>query len=134
MKARWIALVVGIALIVLAFAAATRVADTREGLVAEVITLLAGLAGLGLGSYAFFARDHPAATRPMRPPRPTPLQRSGSPRDLALGAGGIGLSIVLLAGLGISGGFLWAGLGFLLLLPMLAGSVYLCWRSLRANS
>lgn len=130
---RWTALVAGFALIVLAFAAASRVSDTREGLIAEVITLLAGVAGLTLVTYAYAARKGltPEKARPAA--GPSPLHRSGSPRDLALGAGGVGLSIVLLAGLGISGGLLWAGLGFLLLLPMLGGSIYLCWRSLRAN-
>ena len=48
---RWVSLGAGIALTVLAFAAATRVADTREGLIAEVITLLAGLAGISLLLY-----------------------------------------------------------------------------------
>lgn len=129
---RWIALVAGVALIGLAFAAGSRVADTREGLIAEVITLLAGVIGLSLVTYAFFARERTGAA-PLPPPSRPALGRSGSPRDLALGAGGVALSIVLLAGLGISGGLLWAGLGFLLLLPMLAGSVYLCWRGLRAN-
>lgn len=131
---RWSVLVAGFALIVLAFAAASRVADTREGLIAEVITLLAGVTGLALVTYAYAARKRPSAPKPAPAPDRAALQKSGSPRDLALGAGGVTISIVLLAGLGISGGLLWAGLGFLLLLPMLAGSVYLCWRSLRANS
>lgn len=131
---RWSALVAGFALIVLAFAAASRVADTREGLIAEVITLLAGVTGLALVTYAYAARKRPPAPIPAPVPDRAALHKSGSPRDLALGAGGVALSIVLLAGLGISGGLLWAGLGFLLLLPMLAGSVYLCWRSLHANS
>ena len=37
------ALVAGAGLVIVAFGAATRVADTREGLIAEVVTLLAGL-------------------------------------------------------------------------------------------
>lgn len=131
MRFRWTALVAGVALIVLAFAAATRVADTREGLIAEVITLLAGGAGLSLATYAFAARKRPPAPAP--PVRERRPPREPSPKDLALGAGGIVLALILLTGLAISGGLLWAGLGLLLLLPMLAGSVYLCWRSLRAN-
>lgn len=128
------AIVASAALIVLAFAAATRVADTREGLIAEVITLLAGAAGLTLGTYAYAARKRPAPPEHRDANRPIRTGPNSPPRDLALGAVGIGLSIVLLAGLGISGGFLWAGLGFLLLLPMLSGSVYLCWRALKPNS
>ena len=53
-------------------------------------------------------------------------------RDLALGAGGIVLGGVLLTGLAFSGGPLWASLGLALLLPMLAGSIYLCVRFLRS--
>jgi len=117
----------------LAFAAATRVADTREGLIAEVITLLAGLAGVGLLIYGLAARPRPMVA----PSRPTPnverTQRPRSGRDLALGAGGIVLSLILLSGLAFSGGALWAALGLALLLPMLAGSVYLCVRYLRAS-
>jgi mannose/fructose/N-acetylgalactosamine-specific phosphotransferase system component IIC len=47
--------------------------------------------------------------------------------------GGLVLAVVLLAGLSVSGGALWAGLGFALLLPMIAGSVYLCVRFLRSS-
>lgn len=130
---RWIALLAGAALIVLAFVAATRVTDTREGLIAEVITLLAGVTGLSLATYAFFARNRPDAGSSSASTRPNLLHGRGSPRDLRLGIAGIALSVVLLAGLGISGGILWAGFGFLILLPMLAGSVLLCWRALRPN-
>ncbi|HVH63323.1 MAG TPA: hypothetical protein VNA65_06965 [Candidatus Dormibacteraeota bacterium] len=130
---RWIALVAGAALIVLAFAAASRVADTREGLIAEVITLLAGVTGLSLVTYSFFARKRPDAESRPAETRPGLVHRTGSSRDLWVGIAGVALSIALLAGLGFSGGMLWAGLGFLLLLPMLAGSVLLCWRALRPN-
>lgn len=41
--------------------------------------------------------------------------------------------MILLGGLALSGGGLWLGLGFALLLPMIAGSVYLCVRFLRAS-
>lgn len=130
---RWMALVTGAALIVLAFAAATRVADTREGLIAEVITLLAGVTGLSLVTYSFFARKRHDVAGSAAAARPDLLSSRGSPRDLVAGIAGVALSVVLLAGLGFSGGVLWAGLGFLLLLPMLAGSVLLCWRALRPN-
>lgn len=131
---RWISLVAGVALLVLAFFSYTRIADTRQGQIAEVVLLLAGGAGLTLAIYGLSARGgtRPASTS-SRDDRTTIAAGPRSPRDLALGSGGIVLSAVLLTGLALSGGFLWAGLGFLLLLPMLAGSVYLCWRSIRTN-
>jgi hypothetical protein len=130
---RWLALLAGVALVALAFGAATRVADTREGLVAEAVTLLAGLGGISLGIYGLTARKRPA---PPQPPAGPPIGGEARPRtnrDLLLGGGGIGLAVLLLIGLGISGGALWAGLGLALLLPMLAGSVYLCVRYLRSE-
>jgi len=128
---RWISLVAGIVFVALAFAAATRVADTRDGLIAEVVTLFSGLAGVSLVLYGLFARPRPkpaaaAATRAAqaRPP---------SARDLAIGAGGLGLAAILLGGLFISAGWQWAALGLVILLPMIAGSAYLCGRFLLAN-
>ena len=131
---RWISLVAGAALVVLAFAAVTRVSDSREGLIAEVITLLGGLAGIGLLVYGLAARR----TAPGRPglsglPYPRSSSRPRAARDLVLGAGGIGLALILLGGLAISGGVLWAALGLALMLPMISGSVYLCVRFLRAS-
>jgi hypothetical protein len=132
---RWIALVGGIALVGLAFAAATRVADTREGLVAEAVTLLAGLAGVSLLIYGLAARPRPAGPQTpanaARATRAQPGRRTG--RDLLLGAGGVVLALVLMTGLGVSGGALWAGFGLALLLPMLAGSIYLCIRYFRSE-
>jgi len=140
---RRLSLAGGFALIVLAFAAASRVTDSREGLVAEIVTLLGGLAGIGLLTYAFAARAR-NANRPS--PQPSPLTgrggvpplegRGGKPRstrDLVLGAAGVLLAVLLVTGLAISGGILWAGFGLALLLPMIAGSVYLCVRYLRTN-
>ena len=128
---RWIALVAGFTLVGLAFAAATRVTDTREGLVAEVITLLAGLAGVSLLIYGFAARPRPQASAPpVRPSRSTTHRRTI--RDLFLGAGGVVLAVVLLTGLAVNGGALLAGFGVALLLPMLAGSIYLCVRYFRS--
>lgn len=131
---RWLAIVGGFALIVLAFAAASRVTDTQSGQVAEVVTLLGGLAGIGLLTYAFAAR--PSGRAQGTPPRPVPAtasSKSRSNRDLVLGASGMVLAVLLLTGLIISGGILWASLGLALLLPMIAGSVYLCVRFLRAS-
>ena len=129
---RWFSLAAGAALTVLAFVAASRVADTREGLVAEVVTLLAGLAGIGLLTYAFAARRRPAVAQ-TTPPAPPSGNRPRSSRDLVLGSGGIALALVLLSGLALSGGLLWAGFGLVIMIPMLAGSVYLCVRYIRAS-
>ena len=119
----------------LAFAAATRVTDTREGLIAEVILLFAALAGIGLLVYGLTARRGLSAA-PRPPARALdaapPLARSR--RDLLTGAGGVALGAGLMAGLASSGGILWLALGFALLLPMLAGSVYLFVRFLRSAS
>ena len=131
---RRLSLAGGFALVVLAFFAASRVTDSRAGQVAETVTLLAGLAGIGLLTYAFASRPRnrtPIVTPPARPAPPHARPRSN--RDLILGAGGVLLAILLLTGLAISGGFIWAGFGLALLLPMIAGSVYLCVRFLRAN-
>jgi hypothetical protein len=128
------AIVAGGALVVVAFAAATRVADTREGLIAEVITLLASLVAVGLLIYGLTARRDRAAAQSATEARgiSTP-RRPRTRRDLLLGAGGVALAAILVAGLAISGGALWAAFGLVLLLPMISGSVYLCVRFLRAN-
>ena len=127
-------LILGAGLVALAFAAATRVADTREGLVAEVITLLAALVGVGLLMYGLTARrDRPASSSPTTLPRSLADSRPRTWRDLVFGLGGVVLAVLLLTGLAFSGGALWAVLGLVLLLPMIAGCVYLCFRFLRAN-
>ena len=131
---RWLGLVAGAALVALAFAAATRVADTREGLIAEIVTLLGGMAGVLLLIYGLAARRRPNSATSIAAPAPEeqpPRARSRS--DLLFGAGGIGLAIVLLSGLSASGGVWWAMIGAVLLLPMIAGSVYLFVRFLRAS-
>jgi len=130
---RWLAVVAGVALIALAVAAATRVSDTREGLIAEVITLLGALAGISLLIYGFAARRRPGSAPRSATILVAPQTRARSSRDLKLGSGGIALSVVLVVGLAISGGFLWAALGLALLVPMISGSVYLCVRYLRAS-
>ncbi len=127
---RWPAVIAGVALIAIAVAAVTRVSDTREGLIAEIITLLAALAGISLSIYGLAARRRPGSPTT---PRPVPQPQARSSKDLKLGGAGIALSLVLLVGLVISGGFLWAALGLALLLPMISGSVYLCLRYLRAS-
>ena len=131
---RWLSLGAGVALITIAFAAATRVADTREGLISEVVTLLAGLGGISLVLYGLFAYARPATTRreAARPVRSTPSRSVPNANGLLIGVGGIVLAVALLAGLAISGGPLWAMLGLVLLLPMVSGSVYLCARFIRS--
>ena len=131
---RWLSLIAGVALLALAIAAVTRVADTREGLVAEIVTLLGALAGVSLLIYGLTARPRPPQVA--APTRPGPLMatpRGRSSRDLLLGAAGIALALILLGGLAVSGGLLWAAFGLALLLPMVAGCVYLCLRYLRAS-
>ena len=131
---RWVALFAGIDLIAIAIGAVTRVSDTREGLVAEVVTLFAALAGISLLIYGLAARPRPGS------PRPTASNTAiagSSParkrRDLVIGGAGVVLGSVLFTGLAVSGGPLLAVFGLALLLPMLAGSVYLCVRYLRAR-
>ena len=128
---RRLALVTGAALVVVAFAAATRVADTREGLIAEVVTLLAGVAGVGLLIYGLASRQRTTTSQRVAPAsRPV---RPRTVRDLLLGAGGVVLAAILVSGLAITGGPLPAAFGLALLLPMIAGCLYLCVRYLRAS-
>lgn len=122
----------GLALLVLAILFADRVSDTRQGQVFEVIALFAGLGGIGLLGFAFGFRPRPSGSVTRKRPDTGPA-KARSNRDLALGAGGVLLAILLLTGLAISGGILWAGFGLALLLPMIGGSVYLFVRFLRAN-
>ena len=130
---RWLSLVAGVALIVIAVAAVTRVEDTRDGLVAEVVTLLSAAAGVSLLIYGLAARNRLPVASPAPPRRAGGAPVVRSRRDILLGAGGVALSVILLTGLAMTGGFLWMVLGLALLLPMLAGSVYLCVRYLRAG-
>ena len=120
-------------MLVLAFGAASRVTDSREGLVAEIITLLGGGAGFVLLIYGLAARQRPAPGTDRPAATPARAEPKRTRRDLLLGAAGIAFGLVLLSGLALSGGPMWAGFGLALLLPMLAGSVYLCVRYLRAN-
>ena len=132
---RWLSLIAGIAFVALAFAAATRVADTRDGLIAEVVTLFSGLAGVSLVLYGLFAGARPPSRPGAGAARAAPAvpARPPSVRDLAIGAGGLGLAALLLGGLLFSAGWQWAALGFVILLPMIAGSAFLCGRFLMAR-
>ncbi len=115
----------GLLLIAVAFLAAGRVADSREGLIAEIVTLLAGLAGVAMLLYGLVPK-RPAPASPT--PRARPRIDERGPRtanDLLIGGGGIAIALLLLGGLGLSGGWGWAALGAVLLVPMIAGSAYL---------
>ena len=125
------AVVAGLALVVIAFAAATRVADSREGLVAEVVTLLASLGGVGLLIYGLTAR--PAVPGAGKTAARSAQRRPRTRSDLVYGAAGVVVAAALVAGLAFSGGPMLAAFGLALLLPMIAGCVYLCVRYLRAS-
>ena len=124
---RRLALGVGVILIAAAFLAATRVADTREGLVYEVVTLLAGLAGVGLLLYGLVATL--SASRPV-PQAPVVARPTGetvhNAGELLVGLSGLVVAAILLAGIAATAGVVWALLGSILLLPMIAGCAYLC--------
>jgi len=131
-RVRWPALGAGAVLILVAFAAATRVADTREGLIYEVVTLLAGLAGVSLllyGLVATFSHSRPTPAPPVVTPVPEKVHNAG---ELLAGASGLVLAAILLIGIAITAGGLWVLLGSILLLPMIAGCVYLCLTFARA--
>jgi hypothetical protein len=122
---RAIAITTGAGLIVVAFAAAFGVADTRQGLIAEVVTLLAGLVGTGLLIYGLVPSWRSGDRKGQRPAvRPSGGQQRTA-TDLIIGLAGLLLAAVLLSGLAISGGWLWAVLGGVLLLPMIVGCTYL---------
>ena len=133
---RWVALGLGIALLLVSAGAFTQVADTKAGQVAEVITLLAFGAGFVLALYGLAARPRPNPVTAGSPPAERSAGTAvatGSMRDLALGVGGVIVTAALVIGLAFSGGPRWAGFGFVILLPMLAGSVYLFWRGLKTS-
>jgi hypothetical protein len=118
-------------LIAIAFVAAGHVADTQEGLVSEVITLLAGLLGVSLVLYAWVSGAKP---RPAGTPAPAAKATLQIRSATELLAGGVGLVIAmaLVAGVALSAGGLWVIMASVLLLPMILGSAYLCVRFLRA--
>ena len=129
---RWLALGIGAVLIVIAFVAAGRVADTQQGLVSEVIALFAGLVGVSLVLYAWVsgARPRPAGTPPTPGTQPRVQIRSAT--ELLAGVVGLIVAAALIAGVALSAGGLWVIVALVLLLPMILGSSYLCVRFLRA--
>lgn len=130
---RWLALAAGAVFVAIAFFAGSRVADTREGLVYEVVALFAGLAGVSLVLYGWVAaaaRAHPSTQRsPAIAPSPVRVRLAN---DLLIGGSGVVVAAILVAGIGLSAGLWWALMGLLLLGPMIIGSAYLALRFLRA--
>ena len=118
-------------MIAIAFGAATQVANSREGLIAEVITLLAGLAGVSLVLYGVFAGARRVSVSAI--PGPPAPARPPSSREFVMGAAGLGVAAILIGGLAITAGWQWAALGTVVLLPMIVGSAYFCARFLRAR-
>ena len=102
---RWLALVAGAGLIALAFGAGTHVADTREGLIAEVITLMAGLVGVSLLLYGLLAGAARPAPRPTTSPSSPAPVRAPSPKEFTIGVAGLGLALLLISGLAITAGW-----------------------------
>jgi hypothetical protein len=126
---RWVALAAGICITALAFVSVTHVENTREGLIAEVITEFSALIGISLTLYGLLAGTRRPAgqskTTERTAPNPPPAR---SVRDLITGGGGLLVAFVLLTGIALSSGIQWAALGGVVLLPMIAGSIYLCVR------
>jgi hypothetical protein len=129
---RWLALATGAALVTVAFLAGSRVADTREGLIAEVVALLAGLAGVSLVMYGWVAANIRSQAGAPPPVKASPPAQVRTANELVVGSTGLLVALFLIAGIGLSAGVPWAALGLVLLLPMLIGSAYLCLRFLRA--
>lgn len=131
---RWLSLGSSVLLIGMAFLAATRVADTREGLVYEVITLLSALAGVGLLLYVLVAR--PGRPRPTATAQALVRVRAAdsvpSANELVIGVAGLVVGALLVSGLAATAGPLWALIGLVALLPMIAGCAYMCYRFARA--
>ena len=122
----------GAILVTIAFLAGARVADTRDGLVFEVIALLAGLAGVSLLMYGWVAATLQAHAVNRPPPIRKPPVQVRSANELLIGVGGVFVAAVLVVGIGLSAGPEWALLGLVLLMPMVIGSAYLCLRFFRA--
>jgi hypothetical protein len=130
--ARVAAVASGALLILVAFIAAFNVADSRQGLIAEVVTLLSGLAGVGLLLYGLVPKRRVAGQPNVRAQSTVKRVAIRSANDLLIGAGGLLLAAVLLTGLNVSGGWLWTLLGAALLSPMVIGCVYLIAAFIRA--
>jgi hypothetical protein len=124
---RWPALGAGVVLVAVAFVAAGHVADTRAGLISEVITLMAALAGVSLLLYGLVATL--SGSRQSSPARPVVTkvgEQVHNAAELLVGGTGILVATILLVGIAITASAAWALLGAVLLLPMIVGCFYLC--------
>jgi hypothetical protein len=122
----------GLLLVAIAFIAATNVADTRQGLIAEIVTLLSGLAGVALLLYGLVPK-RPARTSAGGPrPASAAVQGPRTANDVLIGSVGLLLAAVLITGIVLSAGWMWALLGAVLLLPMTIGCGYLLAAFIRA--
>lgn len=130
---RWLSLAAGAALIVVAFFAASRVVDTREGLIYEIVTLFAGLIGVSLLLYGLVANSirGRATSRPSAQASQSGAHKVHSLNELLVGAIGLVVAASLVIALAASGGTPWAVLGFAILLPMVAGCGFLCYGFIR---
>ena len=128
---RRVAVVAGFLLVVVAFVAGSQVADTRSGLIAEVTTLIAGAAAVGLLLFGLTQGRRPAQASPPETLTTTP-PKVRYLNDLILGAGGLLVAATLATGLALSADAPMAFAGLVLLGPMVAGSGYLCAAFLRA--
>jgi hypothetical protein len=125
---RWPALGAGVVLVAVAFLAAGHVADTRAGLISEVITLFAALTGVSLLLYGLVATL--SSSRPNAPARPVVTkvgEQVHNAAELLVGGTGILVAATLLVGIGITASAGWALLGAVMLLPMIVGCLYLCY-------
>jgi hypothetical protein len=129
---RWPALAAGTGLVAIAFLAGSRVEDTRQGLISEVVALFAGLGGVSLILYGWVAANIRTRSPGAGPVKSSPEPQVRTANDLLIGSSGLLVAAVLLTGIGLSAGVQWAALGLVLLLPMVVGSAFLCirfWRS-----
>lgn len=124
---------IGLLLVAVAFVSATNVADTREGLIAEVVTLMAGLAGVSLLLYGLIPKRAAPASAGRTQPTQGSTKGPRTANDLLLGSLGLLLAVALITGLVLSAGWLWALLGAVLLLPMTIGCGYLLTVFIRAT-
>jgi hypothetical protein len=124
---RWLALGAGAVLVAVAFLAASHVANTREGLISEVITLLAALIGVSLLLYGLVATLSSSRSSAPAPTTVTKVsEQVHNAAELVIGGIGILVAATLLVGIAVTASALWALLGAVLLLPMIAGCSYLC--------
>src|SRR5260370_8057596 len=99
-----------------------------------MVTLVAGLSGVSFLLYGLVAPMSRAGRTPQSPRVAPPATQSvHNAGELLIGVAGLMISAVLLGGIAATAGLLWALLGGVFLLPMIAGCVYLCFSFARAE-